>query len=228
MPLRCFAIVMLTLLMGVSNVASQEEIMCPGNIAFTTRNPALDQQWDCSTTEDIKICSRAVPGSAIREVLAKAVIAAPSARVFAAISDYTRYPEFMPYVTESEIVKNEAGALWVFQQLDLPWPISDRYYTIQMFADTSCAAQGAYRLQWNLVRDDPSLRKGVGEPTTLDVGAWELQPDKAGTSTHVTYFIHTDPGGALPAWAVNMANTVAIPKVIEAVRQRVQKTQTQD
>lgn len=228
MPLRCFAIAMLTMLMGVSNVASQEEIMCPGNIAFTTRNPALDQQWDCSTTGAIKICSRAVPGSAIREVLAKTVIAAPSARVFAAISDYSRYPEFMPYVTESEIVKNEAEALWVFQQLDLPWPISDRYYTIQMLADMSCAAQGAYRLQWNLVRDDPSLHRGVGEPTLLNVGAWELQLGSAGTSTYVTYFIHTDPGGALPAWAINMANNVAIPAVIEAVRQRVKNTQTQD
>src|SRR5258705_5515567 len=101
MPLRCFAIVALTLLMGVTNVASQEEIICPGTVAFTTRNPAIEQHWDCSTTRNMQICSRAAPGSSIREVLAKAVIAAPSARVFAVISDDSRYPEFMPYVTES-------------------------------------------------------------------------------------------------------------------------------
>ena len=184
--------------------------------------------WDCSTTGDMQICSRAVPGSSIREVLAKAVIGAPSARIFDVLSDYSRYPEFMPYVTKNEIVKNEAGELWVFQQLNLPWPISDRYYTIHLLDDLSCAAQGAYRLQWNLVRADPSLRKGVGEPMLVNVGAWELQPDNAGTSTHVTYFIHTDPGGALPVWAINMANNVAIPKVIEAVRQRVKEAQTRE
>ena len=228
MPLHCFAIITLTFLIGVTNAASQEEIICPGNVAFTTRNPAAEPHWNCSTTGDMQICSRAVPGSSIREVLAKAVIAAPSARVFAVISDDSRYPEFMPYVTESEIVKNEAGEFWVFQQLDLPWPISDRYYTIHLLDDLSCAAQGAYRLQWNLVRDDPSLRKGVGEPTLVNVGAWELQPDNTGTSTSVTYFIHTDPGGALPAWVINMANNVAVPKIIEAVRQRVQETQTRD
>ncbi len=40
-------------------------------------------------------------------------------------------------------------------------------------------------------------------------------------ATRVTYFIHTDPGGVLPAFAVNFANTVAVPLVIEKVRARL-------
>jgi hypothetical protein len=40
-------------------------------------------------------------------------------------------------------------------------------------------------------------------------------------STQVTYFVHTDPGGALPAWVINIANKESAPSVVKAVRARV-------
>src|SRR5438128_2378798 len=117
MPVRYLAIAILTVLMSARSVASQEESNCLENVNFTSRDPSAEQNWDCATRADMQICSRVVPGSAIREVVAKAVIEAPSARVFTIISDYPHYPQFMPYVTESEVVKHEGEELWVFQQL---------------------------------------------------------------------------------------------------------------
>jgi hypothetical protein len=32
--------------------------------------------------------------------------------------------------------------------------------------------------------------------------------------------VHTDLGGYLPTWVVELANNVAVPRVIEAVQQR--------
>jgi hypothetical protein len=126
----------------------------------------------------------------------------------------------MPYVTASTILKAEPQRHWVFQQLAFPFPISDRFYTIVIESDTGGAALGRYRVAWRLAGDAEPRQQGTGEPTRVNNGSWSLQPLGEKEVTQVTYVIHTDPGGALPAFAVNMANTVAVPLVIEKLRAR--------
>jgi hypothetical protein len=113
-----------------------------------------------------------------------------------------------------------AAAAWVFQQLDFPFPISNRYYTIKLTAHDPAAAGDLFRVDWHLAEDLPTPRKGEGEPVLTNKGFWKLEALENGRRTHVTYYIHTNPGGALPAWIVNLANNAAVPRVIEAVRQR--------
>ena len=57
------------------------------------------------------------------------------------------------------------------------------------------------------------------------VPASPLQEIKAETVVEapperVEYYVHTDPGGFIPVWLANKANTVTLPDLMKAVRQR--------
>ena len=177
--------------------------------------------WQCAGRKAaVHVFSRRLPGDRIHEVAATSVIAAPLEKVAGVIIDYARYPEFMPYVSVCRVEAQSGGAAWVFQQLDFPFPISNRYYTIKLTANDPAAVGALFRVDWQLADDLPNPAKGEGEPVLTNKGFWKLEALGDGRRTHVTYYIHTDPGGALPAWIVNLANNAAVPKVIEAVRQR--------
>ena len=81
----------------------------------------------------------------------------------------------------------------------------------------------SYEIRWGL-SDEESAQQGKGMQVTLNRGGWRLVSANASQSTKILYYLNTDPGGALPSWVNNMANTIALPKVIEAVRERVQST----
>jgi hypothetical protein len=182
----------------------------------------LATAWVLAAHADaICVYTHGAENSNIQEIRAEATMAASPARIFSVISDYAHYPDFMPYVKTSDVIKVAADASWVFQQLVLPFPVSDRYYTIRLVADKHLAGEGTYRVNWALAGSDVPDRTGQGVRLLTNSGYWHLQGVGDGKSTHVTYFVHTNPGGALPAWVINIANKESAPSVVKAVRARV-------
>ena len=211
---------LLLALWSASGPADAQDADCPLRPVSEAGISATMQAWTrVSETGPVCVYTRRASGSNLHDVMATATIAAAPGRVFEVISDYASYPQFMPYVAASEVLGKEAGTQWVFQQLAFPL-ISDRYYTIRLTTDISLAAQNIYRINWTLAQGAEPVRKGRGEPTLVNNGSWDLRPRAGGNGMQVVYFIHTDPGGALPRFIVNMANTTAVPSVIEAVRAR--------
>ena len=51
-------------------------------------------------------------------------------------------------------------------------------------------------------------------------GYWVLEPSDDGKTTNVTYYVYTDPGGAIPKFIKNRANSSAVPDVFAAVRKK--------
>jgi Polyketide cyclase / dehydrase and lipid transport len=178
--------------------------------------------WSLESDRDgITVYSRKTENSSIREVLAETTIPAPLGRVLKAIEDYRNYPEFMPYVEESAVLEESEGKTRLFLQLGFPPPISDRFYTIVLQCASDPLEPGALLVFWDVARDDLSRQKGRGIEVTINRGGWRLQSTTGAGTTRVLYYVHTDPGGFLPAWAVNLANTVAVPKVIMGLKKRV-------
>ncbi len=183
-----------------------------------------DKTWTQEhESNNMVVYSRAVAKNVMREVMAESAIEAPPWQVLSALLDYPAYPSFMPYVVKNEIEKTHENKTWLFQQLDLPWPISDRYYTLVMSHRDDPHHENSYEIRWDL-SDEESAQQGKGMQMILNRGGWRLVSANAGQSTKILYYLNADPGGALPSWLNNMANTVAVPKVIEAVRERVQTT----
>ncbi len=208
----------LLMLIAVADAVYAGDTPCadrpPGDTSMTT--------WVLSGSSNAMcVYTHAAENSNIHEIRVDADMTASPSKVFGVIADYAHYPDFMPYVKTSEVIKTVADASWVFQQLALPFPVSDRYYTIRLDADLHLAGEGRYRVDWTLAGSDVPDRIGSGVRLSTNTGYWQLQPLEEGRSTHVTYFIHTNPGGALPTWVINIANKESAPSVVNAVRARV-------
>ncbi len=169
--------------------------------------------------EGMIIYNRKSAGSGINEVLALTKMERPASRLFAVVSGYPHYPLFMPYVIKSEVLQENENKVWVFQELDFPWPISNRYYTIELTTNKEQSAQGHYLISWTLAQTAQESIASKGVKLERDDGHW-LFCTLGENQTFVEYYIHSNPGGILPSWVVNEANTRAVPEVLKAVRQR--------
>jgi hypothetical protein len=201
--------------------------VCAEYAEFVDESALSAHGWEFDAeTGGVRTYNRKAPSSNIHEVLAKAVIDQPAERLFAVISDYDHYADFMPYVKRSESIRKENGVRWVFQHLVFPFPISDRHYTIKLSDLRSRPKDGFYCIEWTLDKDESPKRAAPGVTPTFNDGMWILRRLEASIRTDVTYFLHTDPSGWLPSWMINMANREALPAVLQAVQERAGDHQT--
>ncbi len=102
--------------------------------------------------------------------------------------------------------------VYLYANLDFPWPCSNRWYIIKGQNDETRAAQHRYHSSWSLVTGN--LNENSGE--------WILEPFGA-TKTKVVYKLCTDPGGAIPGALVKQGTCTTMPQIIAAVRERARK-----
>ena len=192
--------------------------MPPGDYA----DPLVKAGWQAvSDRNGLRLYNRAVPGAAVPAALARVRIEVPPARLFAVITEYDRFAEFVPYVMHSRVVRRDAGLRRVSQHLHFPGPVADRHYVIESRETVTPSPQERWRVEWHLVPESDSPTSGkTGITPNAFTGYWELTPLAGGTATDAIYSLHFDPGGALPAWLVTFAMNRYLPKVIDAVRAR--------
>jgi hypothetical protein len=100
--------------------------------------------------------------------------------------------------------------VYLYSNLDFPWPCKNRWYIIKGLKDETGAAQHRYHSSWSLVIGN--LRENSGE--------WNLEPFGSG-KTKATYRLCTDPGGAIPEFLIKQGPSTTMPQIIKAVRKRV-------
>ncbi len=185
-------------------------------------DPILKAGWQTVSEQDgLRLYNRAVPGAAVPAALARVRIEVPPARLFAVITDYDHFADFVPYVTRSQVVHREAGLRRVAQHLRFPGPVADRHYVIESRDSITSSPSERWRVEWRLVAErDPPASRETGITPNAFTGYWELTSVAGGTATDAIYSLHFDPGGALPSWLVTFAMNRYLPKVIDAVRTR--------
>lgn len=170
----------------------------------------------------VDVETRAIPGRDVKEVAARGTIGAPPHVVRAVIADREHYPAFMPYVKESRVLGRDAeGAALNYQRLSFGVPfVDDRHYVIRVAERRHRESDGraSYAFVWQLVDGLPERVRPGTVRVSVNSGYWALRPVPGSPdATDVRYCVFTDPGGALPKWIVDMANTEAIPKLFAAV-----------
>jgi hypothetical protein len=149
------------------------------------------------------------PGSGAKEGCVLGFIPAAPQSVMAVLRQAEHYDEYMPRVEKSDVASGPDGEILNTQELDLPWPIGDRHFTVRLVEQRE--KDGSYRFNFNYV---------PGSGNILDTrGHWLIEPWHGGS--RVTYSLWTDPGGMIPKWAVNRASRQTLPDVIVALRDRV-------
>ncbi len=196
-------------------------------LTIPARNTPIKEEWKLvNNSEGIYIYTRSNYNSEVHEAMVTTEISAPPWRVNAVLGDYKHHHEFMPYVSETVVLRNESTKVSVFQQLDFfPVPITDRYFTIRISLAPNQFGPGSYQICWSSENERSFVREGRGIAVLVNTGCWELRPIRNGTSTSVNYYHLADPGGWLPTWVINKGTVEILPRMIKAVKKRVSSPQ---
>ena len=160
---------------------------------------------------------REKPGSDVREVRAVGEIDAPPEKVYEVLTDFEHYAEFMPYLEESKVIRRTEDEVVTWAIMNAPM-VSRRDWVVAVKLDP----KNMMGTTWTLSQEGPpasdrAVRLKVNE------GSWKLEVLDGGRRTRATYYLYTDPGGAIPTFIINKANTMALPDLFQAIRKRSAK-----
>jgi hypothetical protein len=166
------------------------------------------------------------------------VVDAPIDTVWAVLSDYNSYQQFMPrldvtYMVDRDVMDEfsmkedwtrpqfeallsryrtdelEGEGLYYYNVLDIPFPMADLWFLLKMVRNPSL-----HRFSWSLVYGNMLINEG----------AWELKSCSTDDSTTlVSYTTSSDPGVNVPHFLENLALRSTLPNTIESLRERVRQ-----
>lgn len=186
-----------------------------------------DEGWTLVFDEpDIRVYRRLEEGSDIVETLTRATFDAQAGQVFAVITDYANYPDFMPHVVESRIIEQTGNTQTLMQRISiagfLSFMIKDRFHVVSNRLTLPEGGNDSYRIEWSIDRKKTrDMKPDDTIATRLNDGYWKIQGIDGGSRSEVSYYLHTDPGGSIPSTLVNTGTTRSIPAVIRAIADRL-------
>ena len=168
------------------------------------------------------VYTREKEGVDVKEVKAVGQIDASPEKVFSIVSDYEHQVGNMPYIEKVQVFKRTDADVTFWAQADFPM-VSKRDWVIKSKLDKNLPG-GIWRTSWSPaeVPEAPKPEDGVVR-LKVNTGSWTLEPLDGGKRTLATYQLLTDPGGSIPTFIANKANTTALPKLFEQVRSRAEK-----
>ena len=133
------------------------------------------------------------------------LIDAPIERVFATITDYDRYTEFLPEVKSVRSSDRQGPDVLVHYELKL---VKTVRYTLKMHEEAP------HRITWSFQ---------TGEVMKDNRGHWTLE-SKGPKQTEATYEIEITLGGLVPKSLVNTMVEQSLPKMLEAFKKRSEQS----
>jgi hypothetical protein len=171
----------------------------------------------CCTDVDFSLSTREKEGSSIKEVRAIADVDATPAKVFAFVTDYEHQTGNMPYVKEQAVYKRTENEVLFWTVADFPM-VSMRDWVLRAKLERNFEG-GKYRVSWEVadLKEAPPVKDGVVR-IKVNTGSYTMEPLDGGKRTRVVYALFTDPGGSIPSFIANKANTTALPDLFAAIR----------
>ena len=193
-------------------------LCCLAGLALTNPGVKNPNPWvKVNEQKDLVIWNRDVPGSSVRELRAEAYVDFPVDKVWEVIDDIEKYTEFMPYIEQIKVVERAPDKVVAYHRFDAPL-VAERDYTLTILSEMDVEKK-IYRRTWSATNDKgPKSVSGIVRVDICD-GSWMLTADGP-NRTRLVYFLHTNPGGSVPMWIANKANSVSLPDLFTAIRNR--------
>lgn len=151
-----------------------------------------------------------------RAGVGRGLVQAPPERVFRALTDVEHWHEFMPFLEQSTARRQKDGSIESFQQLELPFPVGRRSYRIRVRSRVEPAAGGTvWHIDWTYVPGSGNVKDHHG--------SWTLTAAGNGATLAVLR-LYTDPGGFIPARAMDRGTIETLPWIFHGLRQHVQRS----
>lgn len=164
--------------------------------------PALAQsRWKLiAEKEQIRIYSSAVPESKIKAIKVDCVVDASLGQMVALLLDVEAGTQWVYKTKSCTLVKRLSPSdLYYHSEISLPWPLDNRDFVAHLVVRQDPSTK-TVTIDGPVVAGMVPVRKNVVRVSDSK-GRWVLTP--VAGKVRIEYMLHTDPGGYLPAWAVN-------------------------
>jgi len=186
--------------------------------------PRPSAQWvDAGLRDGVRLSSRENPALGAFEVRAEKELPIAARALFAVVTDYGRYQEFMPGILSNRIFPGEAPARFDVYMLYSPQfvVVRARDVVLQVELLPAAGTNAVWTSHWkNMGARVAERPDAVRMP--LNVGSWTIEDLGPGRS-RVTYQVAVRPGGWIPDWMVRWGAARALPEVLELVAKRALK-----
>ena len=134
------------------------------------------------------------------------VIHAPPEKVFAVITDYEKYPEFLPEVKKVKVEGGQGSIKEVTYMVDIKAKVIT--YTLKHTAERPT------KLSWTMVK---------GEMMKGNDGAWTLKPGAQSGTTEATYAIDLKLSSLVPGFIEKALAEQSLPGLLANFKARAEK-----
>ncbi len=149
----------------------------------------------------IRVFTRTVEGSAMKEFRAVMLVDGNVDMAVALITDHTRFCEWFDRCGEARLIQTVAGGSVNYIVSKQPAVVSDRDLYVRSILRRD-PASGAATIQLEGLPQFAPAKPGLARIPTLR-GFWRFAPASDG-KIEVVYQVHADPGGGIPAFIANM------------------------
>lgn len=135
------------------------------------------------------------------------------ARLF---DEVEKYPVWGYKITEARLLKRVSPTeMYYYSRLDFPWPMSDRDVILHTRLEQDPKSRAVMSISSAAPDYIPEV-KGVVRVRKADT-KWTLIPGGGGW-LYAEYYLHSDPGGNIPDWAINLALDVGPRETVKNMR----------
>jgi START domain len=140
--------------------------------------------------------------------------------------DVPAYARWGYKIMESKLLRKVSETeVYYYVRIDFPWPMSDRDLILHSKMEQNPVTRTIYTSSTSMPNYIPVYKDVVRMQTAST--KWVLTPGNNGW-TYMEYYLHSDPGGSIPDWAVNMAIDVGPRETINRMRTLLKRPEYKD
>jgi hypothetical protein len=181
-----------------------------------------DDTWTLKQNEDgVKIYTADVPNSKIKALKVECELDATLSQVVAAVMDIKGSKRWVYRTLSAYIVKRSSPSdLYYYSLVKMPWPVQNRdyvsHFTAKQDPKTRVVTISGICVAGMVPKKDKVVRV-LNSPAR-----WLLTPEGPG-HVKISYTLHADPGGSIPAGLVNMFATQGPLQTFKKLKTEIQR-----
>jgi len=178
--------------------------------------------WELKTEQDgIRIYTEKVPDSKIKAIKVECDFNATPSQLVALIIDVKTSLDWVYCLKSCALIKQVSPSeLYYYSEIRLPWPSANRDFVVHLTV-TQNPTTKVVTIDGPAVKGFVPIKKGIVRVENSK-GIWVITPSSP-DYIKVEYTIHTDPGGSLPSWMVNIFATEGPLKIFKNLKLQLQK-----
>lgn len=177
-----------------------------------------DTDWELERDQNnIKVYTRSVTGSDIKEFKAETKVKATVDELLAILLDFDDYTNWVADCVTSEKLDKDGDTYRYYVEFGAPWPVTNRDVVTE--ATVTREPDGTVLFRMKGIPDYIEEKEDCKRMTTL-TGLWQFTPAEDGW-VEIHHQVHAEPGGSVPAWLANSRVTDGPLTTIENLKKIV-------